>query len=244
MRVELNATVIPRGKPCRVAIDGPAGSGKSTTARLLASQFAFMYVDSGAIYRSVTLAAIRNGLLGEGSIDVAALMKCFDSFDISISIPSENPNQTKVILNGEDISTAIRTAAVNEAVGTIAAIKEVREAVAKVQHRLITSEKEAGVVMDGRDIGTVIIPDAEVKIFLIASPKVRAQRRFAEVCGSQSYESILESITTRDRQDTAREHSPLVRAADAIEIDTSNLTIDDQVKEIAALITRVLRRDK
>lgn len=147
-----------------------------------------------------------------------------------------NSIQTQVILNGEDISSEIRTSEVNELVGKVATFYEIRNHVKEVQRKLSNQPGINGVIMDGRDIGTVIMPDAQIKIFLVASAEVRAVRRFEELKQTQSYESVLESIVSRDRQDAEREHSPLKKAPDAVEIDTSNTTIDEQVEIISKLI--------
>lgn len=247
----------------KVAIDGPSASGKSTTARKLAAKYGFTYVDSGAIYRTVTLLAILNGCADP--INIPMILQPFsNSFNLSMSIPSDSATlDVKVELNGVDVSKLIRTAIVEKYTSEIAKIKEVREKVREVQQRLIHGSSSSriachstesnpngisGVVIDGRDIGTAIMPDAQVKIFMKADAEVRAQRRLEQIistdansnAGKEKYEEILSAIIARDRDDENREHSPLTQAEDAIVLDNSKLSFEQQVSVISYAIEKVI----
>ncbi|HPD33689.1 MAG TPA: (d)CMP kinase [Candidatus Kapabacteria bacterium] len=204
-----------------IAIDGPAGSGKSTSARLVAKALNYIYIDTGAMYRAVTLFWLRSGKeLSETAMD-ELLPK------IEISLKQGELGQI-VLLNGEDVTNQIRTPEVNQYVSPISAMQNVRNKLVAEQRRI---GKDGGVVMDGRDIGTVVFPDAELKIFLIASISERARRRLLELESqgiSTNFEEIHSAIEMRDRYDSTRQLSPLKKAPDAIELDTTNLTIPEQ----------------
>lgn len=206
-----------------VAIDGPAGSGKSTTARLLAKKLGYRYIDTGAMYRAVTLFWLRSNLPLEREV-ICKLLP-------NISINFENDGvDLKIYLNSEDVTQAIRMPEVTNFVSPISAIKCVREFLVAQQKKL---GENGGVVMDGRDIGTVVFPDAELKIYLVASLEARIERRLLELKQKGLYlapEEVRKQIVERDIIDSTREHSPLQKAPDAIEIDTTNLTIDEQVE--------------
>ena len=209
-----------------IAIDGPAASGKSTTARLLARKLGYTYIDTGAMYRSVTLKAFEAGLLEhlqDHPDDATSLLEGID-----IAFEAE-----RVLLDGKDVTEAIRDNRVSRHVSFVSSLKPVRDTLKQMQRAM--GEKR-GVVMDGRDIGTVVFPDAELKIFLVADASERAKRRYTELVrksgGSNNVPSIKEleqEILQRDRSDAERTHAPLKKHQDAVEVDTSGLTIDEQV---------------
>ncbi len=210
-----------------IALDGPAGSGKSTTARKIAHTLGYVYIDTGAMYRAITLAALRAG----AAIHNDALQTIVQTSRIEL-LPSAEGQRT--LLNGEDVSTEIRSREVTETVSSVSALGVVRSAMVECQRELGNA---GGVVMDGRDIGTVVFPQAELKIFLVASLEERARRRLAELGASAAnitLDEMCAQLRERDRQDSEREISPLTKATDAIEIDTSSLSIDEQVSQILA----------
>ncbi|NNE32132.1 MAG: (d)CMP kinase [Winogradskyella sp.] len=218
-----------------IAIDGFSSTGKSTIAKLLAKKLNYIYVDTGAMYRAVTYFAIQEGLIGADFFHVDRLINCLDEISISFKF-NKDLGFAEVYLNGKNIENAIRTLKVSKFVSPVAAISEVR-------HKLVQQQqlmgKDKGIVMDGRDIGTVVFPDAELKIFMTASAETRANRRFKELLErghNLSYNDVLENVTTRDRIDSTREDSPLVKAHDAIEIDNSDLTIEAQLNTIIKLV--------
>jgi len=204
-----------------VAIDGPAGAGKSTVAKALAIALGLEYLDTGAMYRAVTLAATESGVALDGS-DVVRLA---ESADISVRDGS-------TFLNGRDVSSAIRGAAVTAAVSTVAANSAVREVMRRRQ-RAWGDDRNGGVI-EGRDIGTVVFPDALLKIYLTASARVRAERRVAEVGGD--VDDMERAISERDHKDSTRADSPLSTSSDSVVIDTSGRTIDDVVREITGIV--------
>ncbi|MFZ0041300.1 MAG: (d)CMP kinase, partial [Solirubrobacteraceae bacterium] len=201
-----------------VAIDGPAGAGKSTVARAVARELGFTYLDSGALYRTVALAALHR----QAAPDEVA----------ELALTAEIELGDRVLLDGRDVTSAIRAPEVSEAASRVAAIPAVREATTARQRKLLTA---GDWVAEGRDIGTVVAPDAEVKIFLTASPEVRAQRRATEL-GTDAA-TVLADQTIRDQRDLQREHSPLRAAPDAVEVDTSDLTLPEVVHRIVELVS-------
>ncbi len=218
-----------------IAIDGPAGSGKTTTAKLVAEHFKYIYIDTGAMYRAVTL----NWFRKNKEYDELEIVQSLD--DINIELKSSSSGQ-RTFLNGEDVSDDIRLPEVTSLVSPVSAIAEVRERMVDLQRKL---GQQGGVVMDGRDIGTVVFPKADLKIFLIASIEARAKRRTQELIlsGIQADEKeILESIIKRDNYDSSRNHSPLRKAEDAFEIDTSEITINEQVKMIIELAEKIIAK--
>lgn len=218
-----------------IAIDGFSSTGKSTVAKQLARELEYVYVDTGAMYRAVTLYALKNLLISESFFNKEALIEKLPEIDLKF-IYSENLGFAAIYLNGENVEEEIRRMEVSGYVSTVAAVSEVREKLVAEQQQM---GKEKGVVMDGRDIGTVVFPDAELKIFMTASAEERAQRRFKEMQekGQKvSYEEVLKNVVERDHQDTTREDSPLILADDAIEIDNSYLTPQDQFRIIFELI--------
>lgn len=211
-----------------VAIDGPAGAGKSTIAKLVAKNFDLMYINTGAMYRAVALVAKEKNI---GDTDVDALCNMIDSFDMKF----ENDD---LILNGENIQEKITMPEISAIVSKYASIKEVRSKLVKLQRDM---SKKFDVIMDGRDIGTVVLKDSKFKFFLTATPEARAERRYKELKDrglSVDYSTILEDIIKRDYIDSHREIDPLKKAEDAIEIDTTNLSIDEVVEKISLSIKK------
>lgn len=210
-----------------VAIDGFSSCGKSTMAKELAKSVGYAYVDSGAMYRAVTLYCQRKGWIVNGVVNQDELKKVIDSILIEFSYnPDKNRNET--FLNKENVEDEIRTLQVSEEVSIVSSIGFVRSAMVKQQQAYA---KDRGVVMDGRDIGTVVFPDAELKIFLVASAEIRAQRRYDELIAKGekvSFDEILENVKQRDFLDQTRKESPLRKAEDAIELDNGNLTLEEQ----------------
>ena len=210
-----------------IAVDGFSSSGKSTMARRLAAAVGYRYIDPGAMYRAVTLYALDNGMIDpEGRPDTAAIIAALPEIHIDFAVQPGDSQHT--MLNGTDVETEIRRLRVSNAVSPVAAIPEVRHALVAMQKQMGESR---GIVMDGRDIGTVVFPDAELKIFVDASAETRARRRFKELVegGSQvSYEDVLANVVHRDHIDTTRAESPLRRADDAIALDNSDMTLDEQ----------------
>lgn len=211
-----------------IAIDGFSSCGKSTMAKDLAREVGYVYVDTGAMYRSVTLFAMRNGLFGDdGSLLTDELQNRMGEINISFKINKET-GHPDTYLNGENVEQQIRTMEVSAHVSQVAALPFVRAALVAQQQAM---GKEKGIVMDGRDIGTTVFPDAELKIYVTASAEVRAQRRFDELRGkgmAADYNTILANVKERDYIDSHREVSPLRKADDAIELDNSHMTIAEQ----------------
>ena len=214
-------------KKITIAIDGHSSCGKSTMAKDLARRIGYVYIDTGAMYRAVTLFAMRHNLIANGQVDAAKLQEEMGNIHISLRL---NPEMQRpdTYLNGECVEREIRTMEVSRHVSLIAALPFVRSAMVEMQREM---GKEKGVVMDGRDIGTVVFPHAELKIFVTASAEVRAQRRYDELTAKGekcNYEEILENVKERDRIDSTRETSPLRQAEDAIVLDNTHMTIPEQ----------------
>lgn len=211
-----------------IAIDGYSSCGKSTMAKDLAREVGYIYVDTGAMYRAVTLFAMRNGVFdADDNIDEARLKALLPDVKLTFKLNSET-KLPEVCLNGECVERDIRTLDVSQHVSPIAALPFVREKLVEQQQAM---GKEKGIVMDGRDIGTVVFPDAELKIFVTASAEIRAQRRFKELEAKgmpANFDEILQNVEQRDYIDTHRETSPLRQADDALVLDNSHLTIADQ----------------
>jgi cytidylate kinase len=217
-----------------IAIDGPAGSGKSTTARLVAQRLGFIYVDTGAMYRAVTLAWLR-----EEKPEIDIFLNNLP--DISLSRDSETQEQ-KTLLDGVDVSNAIRTSEVTEQVSYISSLKKVREKMVSIQRNIGIDHN---VVMDGRDIGTAVFPNADVKIFMIADLKKRASRRLEEIQSKgihqvPSLNELIQQMKDRDAFDSSREIDPLKMADDALLLDTSNLSIEDQATFIIDKVKSII----
>lgn len=211
-----------------IAIDGYSSCGKSTMAKDLAREIGYVYVDTGAMYRAVTLYAMRNGMFGDdGTIDAERLKARMDDIVVSFRF-NEAAGRPDTYLNGELVENDIRTIAVSDKVSPVAALPFVREALVRQQQVM---GKDKGVVMDGRDIGTTVFPDAELKVFVTASAEVRAKRRYDELKAKgmeADYDEILRNVKERDYIDSHREVSPLRKAADAVELDNSQMTIAGQ----------------
>ena len=217
-----------------IAIDGFSSTGKSTIAKQLAKHLGYIYVDSGAMYRAVTLFTMRNGFITNQDFNVNALVAKLEDVNISFKF-NKTLGFAEVYLNGENIEHAIRTLEVSSFVSKVAAIPEVRYQLVKQQQQM---GKYKGVVMDGRDIGTVVFPYAELKIFMIASAEKRATRRFDELIArgdKVKYEDVLRNVQERDYIDSNREDSPLRKADDAIEIDNSDLSLEVQFQKVMQL---------
>ena len=222
-----------------IAIDGYSSTGKSTVAKQLAKELGYVYVDTGAMYRAVALFAMRNSLIAENSFDKEGLIAQLPLINLKF-VFDEKLGFGAIYLNDENVEEEIRNMEVSQYVSKVAAISEVREKLVSLQ-KIMSREK--AVVMDGRDIGTVVFPNAELKIFMTASAEERAGRRFKELVekGQEvSYEEVLKNVEERDHMDTSRKDSPLVRAEDAIEIDNSFLNIDEQFGIILKLAKDII----
>lgn len=212
-----------------IAIDGFSSCGKSTLAKELANQLNYIYVDSGAMYRAVTLHLMNTGILKDGHFIKKQVISELDGLEIRF-VHNSAQNKSETLLNGKNVEKDIRTLAISKQVSAISAIEEVRTKLVKIQQDL---GKMGGVIMDGRDIGTVVFPNAEVKLFMIADNDIRAKRRYLELVNkgeNLSLEDVKKSIARRDYLDMNREISPLSKAEDAIEIDNSELSEEDQLE--------------
>ena len=215
-------------KMINVAIDGTSSSGKSTMAKALAKSVGYTYIDTGAMYRSVALFCLRHGLITDGKVDVERLLPMLP--DINISFKIEDGKQI-TYLNGENVENEIRGLEVSNNVSLVAAIAEVRHAMVRLQQEM---GKNKGVVMDGRDIGTVVLPDAEIKLYVTTSPEIRAKRRYDEMRAkgdtSVTLDDIIANVKMRDHLDTTRKESPLRKADDAVEVDSGKFaTAEEQI---------------
>jgi CMP/dCMP kinase len=218
-----------------IAIDGPAASGKSTTARLVAERLGYLHVDTGAMYRAIALKVLRTGIEPVQRDRVEALMP---TTHVALKLKS---GALRVYLDGEDVTDAVRTPEVSKAVSPVSGYPEVRRAMVREQ-RLLGAE--GGIVMDGRDIGTVVFPDADLKFFVVAGIEARARRRQEELAGKGTVlplDAVLIDIQERDARDEGRTESPLRRADDAIDIDTSAMTIEEQVRLVLDTVSRKLQ---
>lgn len=226
------------GKKIIVAVDGYSSSGKSTMARELAGRVGYVYVDSGAMYRAVTLYAIRHGMVNpDGTIDKEKLVAALPSISISFN-PAGSDGVQHTLLNGEDVENEIRDMKVSGLVSPVAVIPQVRNRLTALQQEFGTGK---GIVMDGRDIGTTVFPDAELKIFVCASPEERARRRLKELKEKgvdTSYEEVYRNVVERDRIDTTRDVSPLRKAGDAVELDNGNMTREEQMEWLLDQFTK------
>ena len=215
-----------------VAIDGPAASGKSTTAKMVAKKLKMTYLDTGAMYRAVTLALLRSNTDLD---DYDSVCQVVDELELDIY---DQGSKTIVRLDGEDVSQAIRSMPVTKNVSAVSAVKYVREAMVEIQRNI---GKKTNCVVEGRDIGTVVFPDAEFKIFMVADVKMRAERRLKELHEmgeNRSLQEVMTDLKRRDKKDSTRSNSPLQKADEAIEIDTSMLSIDQQVEKIINLVRK------
>lgn len=223
-----------------IAIDGHSSCGKSTIAKAVAVRFGYVFIDSGAMYRAVTLFALRRNLIKDSVVDEQKLIKLLPEIKIEFRY---NPEKQKsdTYLNGENVEDEIRQLPVSQNVSPVATIAEVRAEMVRQQQEM---GKNKGIVMDGRDIGTVVFPEAELKLFVTASAEIRAQRRFDELTAkgeAVSYAEILQNVQERDRIDSTREASPLKKAADALVLDNSNMGRDEQLEWVVKLINERLK---
>ncbi|MFH4965270.1 (d)CMP kinase [Gaetbulibacter sp. M235] len=228
-------------KKITIAIDGFSSTGKSTVAKQLAKHLGYVYIDSGAMYRAVTYFAMSNGLIDENNFNVEELISKLDNVSVSFKF-NKDLGFAEVYLNGINVEKEIRTLEVSNYVSKVSAIPQVRQQLVRQQHKM---GEEKGIVMDGRDIGTVVFPDAELKLFMTASAETRALRRYNELKAkgeNVTYQDVLQNVQERDYLDSTREDSPLYKANDAIEIDNSNMSLDEQFKTILDLVNAVLKR--
>lgn len=226
-------------KPIVVAIDGHSSTGKSTVAKQLANHFNFIYIDSGAMYRAVTLFALKNDCFQDKQVDRTKLISKLDG--ITIDFKFDNSTQkSKIILNGKNVENSIRGMEVSERVSHVAAIPEVRDKLVALQREI---GKKHSIIMDGRDIGSVVFPNADVKFFMTASADERAKRRFEELKSKGDdtpFEAVLENVKTRDHIDSSRAHSPLIQTDDAILIDNTQLTQENQFKKMMTVLEKLI----
>ncbi|MRI00314.1 (d)CMP kinase [Kriegella sp. EG-1] len=226
-----------------IAIDGYSSTGKSTVAKHLAKDLGYVYVDTGAMYRAVTLYALRMGYFGESEKNVAALVADLPKINLKF-VFNESVGYSEIYLNDENVEKEIRTLQVSAYVSPVAEIQAVRVKLVEMQQEM---GKEKGIVMDGRDIGTVVFPDADMKVFMTASTQARATRRYRELLdrGEEvTYQEVLENVESRDYIDSNREFSPLRKAADAIEFDNSDLGLQDQFERLHGYALRLIEERK
>ncbi|MCB4797918.1 (d)CMP kinase [Neotamlana laminarinivorans] len=226
-------------KKITIAIDGFSSTGKSTVAKQLAKHLGYVYVDTGAMYRAVTYYAMQKGLINKEIFNTEALISDLPKITISFKF-NEDKGFAEVYLNNENIEKQIRTLEVSSFVSQVAAVSQVRKKLVEQQQNM---GKDKGVVMDGRDIGTVVFPDAELKLFMTASAETRAQRRYDELIerGDKiEYEAVLKNVQERDYIDSNRKDSPLVKADEAIKFDNSNMTLKEQFEEILKLVNQTI----
>jgi cytidylate kinase len=221
-----------------IAIDGYSSTGKSTFAKLLAAKLGYVYIDTGALYRAMTLSAIKNGVIGhDNSIDHELLQKSLSDTVVEFRPTGEN-GKSETYLNGENVEKEIRGLEIANKVSHIAAVPAVRNF---VDSMLKVYGEKKGVVMDGRDIGTAVFPNAELKIFMTANPEIRAQRRYNEMVAkgeNPNMEDVLKNLLERDYIDTHRETAPLTQAPDAVLLDNSHMTLDEQMDWIITLLEK------
>jgi CMP/dCMP kinase len=229
---------VSAGRRPIVAIDGPAGAGKSTVARRVAQRLGFVLVDTGALYRTIALAASRRGIGFDDTGAVGALAEELARVG-AVRLRNDAGGVARALLDGEDVSGFIRTPEISQGASKVSAVPEVRTALLEMQR---AAGRVGGVVLEGRDIGSVVFPEAEVKVFLTASVDERARRRLAELVQAGTatdMEAVKGEVIERDRRDSTRPIAPLVQAADAVVVDSSTLGVDEVVEAIAALVERV-----
>ena len=225
-------------KKITIAIDGFSSTGKSTLAKQLAKHLGYVYVDTGAMYRAVAYYAMQKGYIDDNHFDKEALIKELSNINLRFAFNADL-GFAEMYLNGDNVEKVIRTLEVSNKVSRVAEVSEVRAKLVEQQQQM---GADKGIVMDGRDIGTVVFPDAELKLYMTASPQVRAQRRYDELIAKGDkvvYEEVLQNVEERDRIDTNRKDSPLVKADDAILIDNSELTIKEQFDKVLQLVASV-----
>jgi cytidylate kinase len=226
-----------------VAIDGYSSTGKSSFARQIAQNLNYVYVDTGAMYRAVTLYCIENNLIVNCELNVDKIIGNFKKINIKFVFNNKN-GKSETFLNGENVESKIRNVEVSNHVSAVSAIPEVRDKMVALQQEM---GKNKGIVMDGRDIGTVVFPDAEIKIFMTAKPEIRAMRRYTELLQNNenvTLEEIEKNIRKRDYIDTHRDTSPLKKADDAIVLDNSNISIDEQMQWFEKIFQSVIKNNK
>ena len=225
-----------------IAVDGFSSSGKSTMAKVLAKNIGYAYIDTGAMYRAVTLYCLNNGLINGDAVNTDMLEKEIDNIEISFSVNPEN-GSSQTMLNGVNVESEIRDMRVSGKVSIVAAIPFVRRALVKQQQKMGESK---GIVMDGRDIGTVVFPNAEMKVYVDASAETRAQRRYDELKAkgddTTTYEEVLENVKYRDHLDQTREESPLRKADDAVVLDNSHMTREEQNQWMLDLYNSIVEK--
>ena len=224
-----------------IAIDGHSSCGKSTIAKAVAIRFGYIFIDSGAMYRAVTLYALRHNLVADGVLNQAELIRSLSDIKIEFRYNPEI-EKSEMHLNGENVETEIRQLPVSQNVSPVATVAEVRKAMVRLQQEMGVNK---GIVMDGRDIGTVVFPEAELKLFVTASPEIRAQRRFHELTAkgeSVSFDEILANVIERDHIDSTREASPLKKADDALVLDNSHMTREEQLDWVIAKVEACLNK--
>jgi cytidylate kinase len=231
----------PETKKITIAIDGYSSCGKSTLAKALARELGYIFIDSGAMYRAITLYSFRKNLVGTDFMDQEKIIASLDDIELHFEF---NPLSSKleIILNGENVEKEIRTLQISQLVSQVSSIKEVRKKLVSEQRKI---GRKGGVVMDGRDIGSVVFPHAELKLFITADPMVRAERRFLELDDpSLSMQDVLQNLQQRDHIDSTRKESPLVKTEDAIVIDNSFLTPDEQLQKALELVADRIPAEK
>lgn len=227
-------------KALTIAVDGYSSCGKSTLAKDLSHRLGYLFIDTGAMYRGVTLFAMRNGFIHDGIIDKAALISQLDAIQLRFEQVNDD-DRPHLFLNGEDVEDTIRTPEVAAHVSPVAAIREIRVKLVQQQQEM---GKTGGVIMDGRDIGSVVFPDAELKLFVTAQPEIRAQRRLLELQEKGiaiTLEEVMSNLMERDRIDTTRAEGPLIQTADAIVVDTSFMTRESQVEFALRLVSERIK---
>jgi len=228
-------------KKITIAIDGYSSTGKSTMAKQLAKALGYIYVDTGAMYRAITLYALKKGYIGPDGAAPEKLVKDLPGIFLEFRF-NKKAGFAEMYLNGQNVEKEIRTIEVSQYVSQIAVIKEVRQKLVQLQKEM---GKNKGLVMDGRDIGTVVFPEAELKIFMTAGPDIRAARRYDELRArgnDVTYEEVLKNVEERDFIDSNREFSPLRKAADAVELDNSHLTQEEQFSRALAMAKRIIEK--
>lgn len=231
MNTSLNREII-------IAIDGFSSCGKSTFARSIASRMGYIFIDTGAMYRAVSLYAMRAGAIVDGKVDAERIVELLPQIEITFSFNPER-GASDIYVNGEMVEQEIRTIEVSNNVSAVSQIREVRQKLVALQQSM---GQKGGIVMDGRDIGTVVFPDADIKLFMVADPHIRAQRRYDELTAKGqdvSLEEIEANVVARDKADMSREESPLRRADDAIELDNSYMSVDEQMEWFFSLVEKM-----
>ena len=225
-----------------IAIDGYSSTGKSTLAKKVAKKLGYIYVDTGAMYRAVSLYALQNGFISKDKFDKNNLVSNLDNIELHFQYNHEL-GYSEIYLNGKNVESEIRSLEVSNLVSTVATVTEIRQKLVEQQQKMGMNK---GIVMDGRDIGTVVFPNARLKLFMNASAEKRAHRRYKEMIDNGenvTYESVLENVNTRDYIDTTRKDSPLIMAKNAIEIDNSQLSVDETFEKVYQLVLQELENN-